>query len=143
MAPSRRARATGSGSPTEPSIHSWSSIRTGGPASSGIDAVARIACFHSAPLANPVSECGLRSPARVTSTCSGTGLWASDCHSVGLEWTRMSSSRWSSETTGRRLPNRRGSMNSREAMSSEKMRAASAPWPSTSAVPTNAPADAP
>ena len=140
VAPSRSARDTGSGSDTEPSIHRLPCSSTGGPATTGIAAVARSAIFHSCAERGS-RTCPVRSSAAVAITRSGAPH--SRSHGIGLEWAMISSSRWSSDTTGLREPSRRGSANARQAMSSKKMCAEPRPSPSSRAAPMYAPAELP
>ncbi|MBO4239089.1 hypothetical protein [Pseudonocardia alni] len=62
---------------------------------------------------------------------------------MGLESTRIRSTRWSSDTIDPRPQSRRGSMKSRQAVSSKKMRAAFSPPAWISATPMQAPAELP
>ena len=75
-----------SGSPTDPSTQCRPSQATGGPASSGIDALACSATRQSATDVMPVSVWAVRSAVSVATRCIDAGVRPSLSQSSGLRW---------------------------------------------------------
>ncbi len=110
VAPPRSALASANGSDTDPSTQRRPAHSTGGPASSGIVALARSACFQSSTVVIPVSVSGVRSATSVATTCSRPAVCPSAAQFIGLT-VSSTRTRCSSATTGRRVPSRRMLMN--------------------------------
>ncbi len=107
-----------SGSPTDPSTQRRPSHATGGPASSGMDALACSTTRQSATDSMPVSVCAVRSAVSVATTCSAPGVCPSFSQARGLRPPRTSSRSSERLTTGRPERSRRMSMNARVQRSS-------------------------